>query len=68
MIEFRGRPTTGRPKKASYREGRKRQINIRLSDDDIRHLDKLALYYGLTRTDLILYLVEENLKEIRRKK
>lgn len=65
MIDISGRPTTGRPKKASYREGRNRQLNIRLSERDLKNLDKLASFYGVTRTDYILWSIDNGLKEMR---
>jgi len=66
MIDIFGGPKTGRPKKASYREGRTRQLNIRLSDEDLYHLEKLADFYGVTKTDYILMKIDEGLLEMRK--
>ena len=66
MVEPSGRAKTGRPKKASYRENRTCQLNIRLSEDDMRHLSTLADFYGMTKTDYILMKIDEGLIEMKR--
>ena len=61
---FSGRPTTGRPKKGSHREGRDRKLCIRVDDDTIRKLEKVASYYGMTKSDLIIFSIDERFREI----
>lgn len=64
MIDISGRAKTGRPKKRSYREGRTRQLNIRLSDRDMDCLNELASFYGVTKTDLVLLFIERGVREM----
>ena len=58
-----GRPTTGRPKKFSYREGRKKTLCIRLSEDDLALLDRLSSFYGVTKTDYIIMKIRSGWDE-----
>ena len=53
-----GKPTTGRPKRGSYRERRNRGLYIRVTGDDLIKLDKLCEILGITRTDYILSKIE----------
>lgn len=53
-----GRPRTGRPKKGSYREGRNRQLCIRIDETSLRKLERLAEHFGMTKSDLILFLID----------
>ena len=66
MVDIHGRPTTGRPKKGDSREGRTKQLSIRLSDSDLRDLNRLASFYGVTKTDYILMMIEEGMKDMRK--
>jgi len=53
-----GKRTTGRPKKFDDRSGRDRKICIRISERDIRKLERLREYYGLTKTDFLISQIE----------
>lgn len=53
-----GKPTTGRPKKGSYRERRNCSIYIRASGDDLMKLDAICKELGITRTDYILSKID----------
>lgn len=53
-----GKPTTGRPKKGSYRESRNYGIYIRASGDDLMKLDAICKMLGITRTDYILSKID----------
>ena len=61
-----GRPTTGRPKKFSYREGRNRGLYIRLSESDMRKLEALCKFFGMTKTDYILMQIDLGIDSMRR--
>lgn len=53
-----GKPTTGRPKKGSYRENRKEGLYIRVSRDDLKKLDAVCEALCITRTDYILTKID----------
>lgn len=53
-----GKKTTGRPKKFNYRSGRDHKICIRVSEIDIRKLEKLCEFYGVTKTDFLISQIE----------
>lgn len=61
-----GKPTTGRPKKYDVRSGRDHKICIRVSSVDIRRLEKLCEYYGMTKTDIIIQAIANQYEVIRR--
>lgn len=61
-----GKRTTGRPKKFDDRSGRNRKICIRVSEFDIRKLDLLCEFYGLTKTDFIISQIENAYYRMRR--
>lgn len=66
-MEISGRPTTGRPKKSSYREGRDSGLYIRISGEMKEKLKRLCSYYGMTKTDFILWQIDICFNEMRRK-
>ena len=49
-----GKPTTGRPKSGSYREGRDQKLCIRVSKATLKKLDILSKSYGISKTDYII--------------
>lgn len=52
-----GKPTTGRAKKGSFRSGRSKKLCIRISEEDLHILGRLAQNYGLTKSDFVIELV-----------
>lgn len=60
------KPTTGRPKKHSNRSGRDRKICIRVSDIDIRKLEKLCVFYDTTKTDFIIAMIDNYYMRMKR--
>ena len=61
------RQKTGRPKKGSYREGRCRKMCVRMSEIDIRKLNYICSYYGITKSDFVASSIEEEVMRIRRR-
>ena len=59
--------TTGRPKKSSYREGRKRSLCIRLSDQDLKKLEFITDYYGISKTDFLIMKIDDEVHDISRR-
>ena len=59
-----GRPTTGRPKKGSYRERRARGFYIRIGELDLRKLRIICERLGITRTDYILSAIDRDYERI----
>ena len=53
-----GRPTTGRPKKGNYREGRNKQLCIRIDTTSLKKLERVASSLGMTKSDFILYMID----------
>lgn len=53
-----GKPTTGRPKKGTYREGRNRKLCIRIDPSSLKKLDRIAKSFGMTKSDFILYMID----------
>lgn len=60
----KGKPATGRPKSGSYREGRDRKLCIRISEEDIRRLEKLCGYFQMTKSDYVIMSIREGFKEV----
>lgn len=58
------RPTTGRPKSGDKREGRNKKLCIRISEIDLKRLAKLSKFYGLTKTDCIIMLINDGIYEM----
>lgn len=54
-----GRATTGRPKKGDQREGRGRKLCIRISDSDLKKLEKVCSEYGISKTDFLISAIED---------
>lgn len=61
-----GRKTTGRPKKLNYRSGRDKKLCIRLSDRDLRMLNKVSEFFGMTKTDFLIERIWYGVKEMER--
>ena len=59
-----GRPTTGRPKKGSYRSNRKRGFYIRIDEERIERLEAICEALGITKTDYILSVIDSNYERI----
>lgn len=59
-----GKPTTGRPAKGNYREGRDKKLCIRISYHDLKRLDFICEYYGITKTDFIISAIEEATRKV----
>ena len=59
-----GKPKSGRPKRGSYREGRGRKLCIRISDEDLRKLDKICERYQITKSDFIIMSIKEGFREM----
>lgn len=59
-----GRPTTGRPKKGSYREKRTHGFYIRIGELDLRKLRTICDHFGITRTDYILSAIDRDYERI----
>ena len=53
-----GRPTTGRPKKGNYREGRNKHLCIRIDTTSLKKLERVASSLGMTKSDFILYMID----------
>ena len=54
-----GLPKTGRPKKLSEREGRDRQLCIRISNRDLRKLNDICSHMAVTKTDFLTMCIQE---------
>lgn len=59
-----GRPTTGRPKRGSHREGRDHKLCIRISDKDLKKLETICSTYYISKSDLLIGLINEEYKEV----
>ena len=59
-----GRPKTGRPEKDSYRGGRSKKLCIRISDKDLRHLEMISDFYGMSKTDFVISKIDEEIRYI----
>ena len=59
-----GKPTTGRPKKGNYREGRDKKLCIRISSQDLKRLDFLCKQYDITKSDFVINAIRENVRKV----
>lgn len=59
MIIGSGKPTTGRPKRGNYREGRDKKICIRVSEEDIFMLNRICDSFGMTKGDFIISSIRD---------
>lgn len=65
-MKLEGRPATGRAKTLSYRQGRSKKLCIRVSERDLKRLELLTNFYGMTKTDYILSCIEDGFVAMRR--
>ena len=64
-----GKARTGRPKLGDERSGRDMKLCIRISKRDLRILERVCSFYGITKTDYIIQMIrsgEGMVKEIER--
>lgn len=54
-----GKPKTGRPRRFSDREGRSKKLCIRISEGDLKLVEKGAKMYGMTKTDFVIMCIRE---------
>ena len=59
------KPTTGRPKKGNYREGRERKLCIRISVEDLKKLNYICKHYQITKSDFIIDAIKSGFKEVK---
>lgn len=59
MIVGVGKPTTGRPGRGNYREGRNKKICIRVSEEDIFMLNRVCNSLGMTKSDFIISSIRD---------
>jgi hypothetical protein len=54
-----------REKKASHRNRKSKKMNLRLSEDDVYAIDKIAAFYGITKTDFVVSAIRHGYKEMK---
>lgn len=57
--------TTGRPKSDSYRRDRNKKLCIRISEEDLKLLQKIADFYDISKTDFIIMKIDEEIDTIK---
>ena len=54
-----GKPKTGRAKKYTERSNREKQLCIRISETDLKMLNRICKKYGVTKTDFLIGCIRE---------